>query len=410
MLTNNRTEDIEVWENAKNMGLEMFKSSGTVKNTLENFMTVLKYDETLQSLIYNTLNNRFELNGVQLSTGDKVAVEAYIQSKYGLYNDQMFKKALNWYALQKSYNPIKKEIEAVEWDGTERCEAFLSKWLKCPADAYHKEVSRLIFAGGINRLYEPGCKFDTTVVLIGNQGCGKSSICQWLAIKEEYYGEVCAFGYGRETLEMLQGIFIGEAAELLALKKTKEQAQVKSFLTRQVDRGRLAYQETPTDQPRQCIFIATSNEYQFVSDPTGGRRWLPVRVEANGHDLYEHKKEVQAYILQCWAEALAKYKKHQMPCVAKYELYDEILRHQASVVEEDYRVGMIDRYIHDREQVCIIEVWKRALDNPYDKPTRKDSNDIAAILRNLGWDTNRSARFNEYGVQKAWEPIGKLPF
>lgn len=393
----------EVWENAKKIGLEMYKTSGTVKNTIENFITVLEHDDTLKSLTFNNLNNRFEFRGLPLASGDRVAIEAYIQSKYGLYSDNMFKKSLNWYANRHQYNPVKREIESVVWDGVERCRDFLPKWLKCPDDPYHREVSRLIFAGGINRLYNPGCKFDTTVVLIGKQGCGKSTICQWLALKDDFFGEICAFGNGRETLEMLQGIFIGEVAELLALRRVKEQAQVKSFLTRRVDRGRLAYQETVTDQPRQCIFIATSNEYQFVADPTGGRRWLPVRVEVSGHELYTHEKEVKQDILQCWAEALVKFKKHQMPCVADYELYDEIAKHQESIREEDYRVGMIEKYIKDRKQVCVIEVWQKALDNPYDKPARKDSNEIATILRNLGWDTKKSIRFKEYGKQKAWE-------
>lgn len=392
------------------LGLATYETSGNPKAISNNFLKILEKDAKFNGLVYNSLSCRFEQNGDKWGCEDMAEARNYIEYTYGIRHMNAMDDALLIYQKKHQYNPVKKEIEAVVWDGEKHCDNFLIKWLGCKDDAYHREVSRLIFAGGINRLYRPGCKYDTTPVLIGEQGCGKSTICKWLAIEDEYFGEISSFGAGRETIEALQGVFIGEIVELLALTRVKEQEAVKSFLTRQVDRGRPVYQKDVVDMPRQCTFIATTNKSQFISDKTGGRRWLPVFVNSNARTLYQKETEVKDDIRQCWAEALHLFRDGKMPCVADYTLCEEILAHQESVTEEDYRVGLIERYLDGREQVCVFEVWEKALGNVYDKPSRKDSNEVIMIMKNLGWYKARRARFGEYGQQWAWEPIGQLPF
>lgn len=387
---------------------ENFKcnKNGSLKNIAKNYLLILEQDPFFDGLIYNSLSRDFEQNKrdgkIVWEESQSAAARMYIESQYGIHSAEKFWDALSVYSAKHQYHPVRRVVERTIWDGKERCESFLTKWMKCEDTPYTREVSRLLFATGIHRLYRPGCKADTTTVLIGDQGCGKSTICRWLALTDDFFGEINTFE-GKSSIESLQGIFIGEVVELLALTKVREQEAVKAFLTRQVDKGRMAYQKMVGNFPRQCIFIATTNKEWFLTDKTGGRRWLPVHVNADARELYERETEVKADIAQCWAEALYKFRKNEMPCVPDRKLEAEILKQQASIEEEDWRVGMIETYLESREEVCVLELWERAL-HSYDKPQRKDSMEISMILKNLGWVNKRSARTRQYGMQRIWQP------
>jgi putative DNA primase/helicase len=101
----------------------------------------------------------------------------------------------------------------------------------------------------------------------------------------------------RRQAEHLQGKWIVELAELHGRSKADRDA-TKAFITRQVDRVRHAYAYCETAQPRQCIIIGTTNESEYLSDPTGARRWWPIRLSKH-IDLAKLRAERD----QLWAEA-----------------------------------------------------------------------------------------------------------
>jgi predicted P-loop ATPase len=303
------------------------------------------------------------------------------------------------------YHPIRDLVDGFEWDGQERIPHFLHTWTKCEDTAYTREVSRLIFSGGIHRLFSPGCKFDDMPVLIGTkQGEGKSTLVRWLALSDDYFSEVNEFE-GQRGIESLEGAWICEVSELLAMTKTKEQEAVKSFLTRLNDRYRMPFDKRVTDHPRQCLFIGTTNKEQFLTDKTGNRRFYPVKVNQSGYDLFEHEAEIKEYIRQCWAEAKAKLDVGEMKPYADRDLVAVIREMQAAAVEDDYRVGMIEDYLEERTEVCVLEIWQNALKmGEFSKPSKKDSTEIALILQGFdGWEKQpKVKRFANFGVQKWW--------
>ena len=310
---------------------------------------------------------------------------------------------------EREYHPIKNIIESVNWDGINRIENMLIKWLKCDDCTYTKEVSRLIFSGGINRLYCPGCKFDDVAVLIGTkQGEGKSTFVRWLALHDDYFTEICDIE-GQKGIESLEGAWICEIAELLALTKTKEVEAVKSYMTKQVDKYRRPFDRRISDVKRQCVFVGTTNKEQFLTDKTGNRRFYPLKVHQSGYELFDHKDEIQADILQCWAEAKVRYDKGEMLPYASKNLLTDIKQHQQDAVEDDYRDGMILYYLNNSDvvsdEVCILELWECALGNTYSKPSKKDSNEISLILQSTGeWERQEhTKRIGNYGVQKVWK-------
>lgn len=386
-----------------------FDGKGNPLVTIDNFYIIMCNDDYYKNLQFNELAHCPEIveDGKirRWTDEDDAASRHYIETKYHIYSESKHNDALRMLFRQRSYHPIRNIIDAIEWDGIERIPTFLHRWMKCEDTPYTREVSRLIFAGGINRLYKPGCKFDDVVVLIGTkQGEGKSTFVRWLAIKDEYFAEVNEFD-GQKGMEAIEGAWICEIAELLAMTKTKEQEAIKAYITRQADRYRRPFDRRVTEYKRQCIFIGTTNKEQFLTDKTGGRRFFPVKVHQSGYDLFAHEQEIKAEILQCWAEAKAKMDQGKMPPYANPVILDAIKSAQEAAQEDDYREGLIASYLENKDECCILELWVQALGNDFSKPSKKDSNEIALILQSLGWESTERKRTAHYGQQRIWRRI-----
>ena len=384
----------------------------TVNELAVDMVATAHLDEIIR---FNVMRRRPErLEGGQwrewTDTDDKLLYAAY--QEQGVKSRQNVLDAFSIFLYEHQVNPLKDLVDAIEWDGVNRCSTFLSEVMGAADDDYTRECSRLLFAGGIQRLYNPGCKVDSTIVLIGQQGGGKSTITQWLAMDDTYFRELNTID-GREGVEILQGCWICEISEMLATTKAREVEAVKGYLTRQVDSYREPYSRRVTDIPRRCLFVGTGNNPQFLTDKTGNRRFFPVTTTVTGAALWELEIEVKAYIAQCWAEAREKRTTDEMKPVPRPELLGVIREKQAAAVEDDWRAGKIQAYLDDKkpgEMVCIIELWENALG--YDmhvKPTKKDSTEIGQILRSFPeWtSTGKAYRFAVYGPQKAFVKVAE---
>ena len=381
--------------------------------TIDNIVCILEHDENFLTARYNDLICAAELGEDDYrrrwTDTDTARAAQILETEYGLYSPQKLREALRLFFENRRMHPIREKLKRIQWDGTPRLEEFLPRWMQCEDTPYTREVSRLIFAGGIRRLYEPGCKFDTVPVLTGAQGSGKSTIVRWLAMQDEWFAEVTEME-GRESIEQLTGAWICEIAELLALTRVKEQEAVKSFLSRQRDRYRKPYDREVTEQPRACIFIGTTNRRQFLKDRTGNRRFCPVEVGTTGTALYARETECRAEIVQCWAEAKARYDAGELPTAANMERLRDFQAAQKEAMEEDWRVGAIEEYVRmcpEDHVFCVREVARCALpfrmnDNPRD-PTLQESREIALILDSMPMLRRAGRkRLPGYGQQVAW--------
>ena len=394
---------------------------GQVLSNTENFVLILENDDHFDGLQFNLLSYSPEkmIFGApeRWTDSDDAETRRYIEATYGIHSVQKLDDALRIVFKRNEYHPIRQYIEKIEWDGKDRIADFLHFSTNCVDTQYTREVSRLIFAGGIHRLYNPGCKFDDMPVLIGtHQGEGKSTLVRWIALQDEWFGEINEID-GQKGIEALEGIWICEMAEMLAMVRAKEQETMKAFVTRQRDRYRHPFDKRVTEHPRQCIFIGTTNKRQFLTDKTGNRRFYPVEVKQSGYDLFNRKAEIKEYIRQCWAEALAKIDSEFMQPFANRELIPTIREQQEAAVEDDYRVGLIRSYLDEQDEngnylhdeVCILELWKNVLakDSAFAKPSRRDSDDIALILS--GFDdyekSTSQKRFAEFGKQRFWSRV-----
>lgn len=381
-------------------------NNGKPEKTIPNFLIVFENDSNLKDIVrYNELSMSAENSrtGKIWNEQDDSLLKAYIEATYKMRNNECYYDAFNIVCHKNSYNPIKQLLESKQWDGKERISTLFQKYLGCEDNAYTKEVARLVFAGGIARLYNNGCKFDFMPIFRGTQGSGKSSFIRWLALNDSWFKEVNELD-GQEGKEALDGAWICEISELLALTKSKEVEAVKSFITRQNDNYRKPYERRVTDNPRKCIFIGTTNRSQFLTDATGNRRFLPIETHSNGYDLYDKGKECKEDILQCWLEAKHNYDTNNYSLVANKDILDVIKEQQANCVEDDWRIGVIEKYIADKNKTCVKDIWDNAFEYTQ-QITKKDSNDIVGIFDNIlnnDWEKSKSIRFEKYGIQRGW--------
>lgn len=384
--------------------------SGAPKPTIDTFLTLLneRFGETIR---FNALSGRAEVlddndqHWLPWTDTHDAGLRWHFQSTDGLAHKENLADAFRLFLDQHKVNPLTDLIDSLQWDGTPRISMFLTRVMKAEDSPYIREVSRLIFAGGIHRAYNPGCKFDDMPVLIGEkQGEGKTTVVRWLAMEDDYFREVMDMS-GREGIETLSGAWICEVGELLAMTRVKEAEAVKSYITRQEDTYRAPYDRHPQTKPRRCIFIGTTNNAQFLSDKTGNRRFYPVRCHCTGYDLFNRKAEIKEYIRQCWAEAKALYMEDKLPPYANRDLQSSIREEQERAMEDDYRIGMIRSYMDGKPNestVSVIELWFKALlQDGKSRPTRKDSIEIMQIASRVpGWERSEKPKRTEYGLQK----------
>lgn len=389
---------------------------GLPKESISNFLNIMLCDPFYKSVRFNLITNNAEVirrdaaGEIKVNWSDTEDAESrnYIEEEYHLYSPQKHTDALRMFFKRREYNPIIELIEGIQWDGESRIENCLTKWMKAEDSDYTREVSRLIFAGGINRLYNPGCKFDDVPVLVGTkQGEGKSTFIRWLAINDQWFAEIKKVE-GADAIEQLFGAWVCEIPELSAFKKADDVESIKAYITRTKDKYRKPYDKNPVEYPRRCILIGSTNMERFLTDRSGNRRFYPVPVYSSGYDLFDHQAECKEYIIQCWAEARERYKAGNMPPFADYKLLKEYQNRQEEAMEDDWRVGKIFSYLerlNPGSKVCAIQIYKDCLfPDSTNAPKPFESREIGQIMSKMeGWEKLQvQFRSDKYGKQRGW--------
>jgi predicted P-loop ATPase len=390
--------------------------NGNIDNTIDNFLRVIQNDNYSKDWFkFDVFSNKIVCVDKETkrerswNDNDDSALRHHLETEFGLYNQQKYYDAFNTSLNLRKYHPIKDIIEEKKWDGIPRIDRFLTDILKCEDSDYSREVSRMIFYGGISRLYNPGCKFDYMPIFIGRQGSGKSTVIKWLALDDKYYTDLPTIE-GKDALEILQGSWLCEMAELLAMVRTKDVEAMKGFITKTNDRYRPSYGRHTVDYPRQCIFIGTTNDYQFLSDGTGNRRYLPIEIQLKRGELFNKEKEIKKYILECWREALVLFNEGKTYLTIPNKYYSIIEEKQSAAEEDDPKKGLILSYLDKKEigeKVCGMEIFTKCLNEIKKNYTRMEAKEITRIMNSQAdWVRGeKAARLGDYGVQRYWEKI-----
>ncbi|EOS76667.1 hypothetical protein C817_04116 [Dorea sp. 5-2] len=427
-------------------GLELDRQ-GKVKDTLDNLVLAIRHDDGLQSIAFNLHRDGIDagegLPWKQIKPGwndsDFASLKVYLNKGYGVYAPTKTKDALLAVASERAYHPVKEYLDALpEWDGVKRVDTLLTDYLGAEDSAYTRAVIRKTLAAAVARIYQPGTKFDSVLILNGPQGIGKSTMFARLA--GAWFSDSLTLTDMRDKSgpEKLQGYWILELGELAGMKKTDVET-VKSFLSRVDDKYRASYGLNVESHPRQCVIVGSTNtESGFLRDITGNRRFWPVRV--NGESVKKPWQISGEDVLQVWAEAKAVYEGGER-LYLEGEVAAMAVSQQAEAMETDDREGLVRTYLdtllpenwdsmslYDRRNflngsefgeerqtgtvrrmmVCNMEIWCECFGRESSALKKIDSYEISGIMRKIeGWGKyaetkNGMSGFPIYGKQRAY--------
>ena len=379
----------------------------------------IRFNEIAYSpFVYGNLPWRQYKGWREWTNTDDSNLRSYVEKNYGIKSSDKIMDALANVCSKYTVNPIKAMLETCHdnWDGNKHVENLLPNMLGAEKSEYTTAVMRLIMRGAVARVYHPGCKFDYMMVLVSDQGIGKSTFLRLLCINDAWFNDNFSTLDGDKAVEKLRGMWIVELAELQATKRTKDVETIKAFITSRVDTYRTPYARRTEQRPRMCILCGTSNPTDFLTDRTGNRRFLPITCGINPakYDMFADEAATRMEFAQAWGEIMDEYlrKGGKVSLVLPKRLQHEAINMQERYMEEDPRVGIIQEWLdtseHDR--VCVAMLWKEALGNDYGEPKRVDVREIHDIMRNsvADWAPVGKRRCGEYGVQRCYERVSKF--
>ncbi len=302
---------------------------------------------------------------------------------------------------ENAYHPVRDYLDSLQWDGKLRLDRWLSEFMGADDTPYTQAVGRMTLEAAVRRVYEPGCKFDECLVLVGPEGIGKSTVLRRLG--EPWFSDSLPLGADpKETVERTNGVWICESAELIGNTPSKVH-EIKAFLSRQEDGPfRAAYARHPTMKKRQFVPIATTNDAVFLHSTTGDRRFWPVKVhymDAKGLDRD-----------QLWAEAACRARLGE-PIRLDTSLWDSAQAQRDQYRADDPWETALRTIVSD--SIALQEIW-RLLDVSVSKMSGRDAQRIAAIMAKLGYERSREGKqtiyarrnpYLEHNMGRTLEPI-----
>lgn len=416
--------------------------TGKVEDTLNNAVLVMEKDIKLQGFGgIDTFANqptkkgslpwwKYDETDATWTDGDLAELSLYLEKYYGIINRQNIKTARTAVWNRHAFHPIRDYLNSLEWDGTARLDTLLVDYLGAQDNAYTRAVTRKFFVAAVARVLKPGTQFDEILTLEGPQGCGKSQFIRRIA-GDDWVNDSMQTFTGKEAYEALQGSWFVEVAELAANRRA-DVNQSKHFISKQSDKFRKAYAELTGNYKRQCVFVGTTNQADFLRDMTGNRRWWIVNVSGSGtkniwKDLEEERDQI-------FAEA-----KHFFEA-GETMFLDDATKKMAEEVQEEYRYksvreDLIAEYLelnlppewnswelvsrqnwleskdntgdHKREYVCTLEIWQEVLGGSRGNFPNADQREIGEILNKCGWKKEKKKKRmgKLYGVQSVYSRI-----
>jgi len=296
-------------------------------------------------------------------------------------------QAVDLRAQERRFHPVRDYLNALRWDGKPRLGRWLTYYLGAEEQSgeYLARIGTLFFVAMVARVMKPGTKCDYMLVLEGEQGARKSTACKILG--GDWFSDNLPDirSSGKDVSQHLNGKWLIEVAEMSSLDKADANA-LKSFITRTEERYRPSYGRKEVIEPRQCVFIGTTNKSAYLRDETGARRFWPVKC---GTTI-----DIEALIRdrdQLFAEAVYLFRSGAdwWPDI-EFER-EHVKPEQEARYEGDAWEQAISDWLNTKPKVVtILAVAREALSIEKGKLGTADQRRISAALERLGWRWRKS--------------------
>lgn len=384
--------------------------AGNARATLRNAVMILSRDDRWNGRIrYNEFSGEVELDREPLIDEMITGVSVWMDETYGMpASSRTVHEAANYVARDHSYHPIREYLLGLRWDGRERCRELLVGYFGASAETRDQRLllgtlSQRWMVSCIARVMKPGCKVDTVLVLHGPQGCGKSTIIRALA-GDAWYSDTDIDPQGKDAYGQVQGSWLYEVPEIEKWNSRRDQATIKAFLTSQVDRYRPPFKACIVRQPRQCIFVGTTNSDRFLADPTGSRRYWPVTVAGVDVASIVHDRD------QLWAEALHWFRE-RVPWHLTREEADVLVKSQDRYTEIDPWEDLVDGWLAEHYGLNGFRMGDllTGIDVNAQGQTSRASNRVGKILRSRGYSMKRVGKKHVrlWRLNTHWEDLSR---
>jgi hypothetical protein len=296
---------------------------------------------------------------------------------------------------ENRYDPIVDYLAALRWDRQPRLDRWLITYCGAEDTPLNRAFGRTTLIAAVRRTRQPGCKFDHMLILEGPQRAGKSSVCYILAGGADNFSDLpILHENSQKQQEQLAGRWFYEIAELVDMKRMDIEA-LKGFLSRTNDRGRNAYGRFVKDQLRRGIFIGTTNDAEYLRDPSGGSRFWPVKIGSIDLDALAPNRD------QIFAEA-AHYEAQGESLIIPQELWSvAAVAQEARLMKdpwEDRLVNVRGEIINEGEgwieRISTTDLFTYPyLDLPVIHQTDFNAKRAAIAMRKNGWQGPKVMRF-----------------
>ena len=364
---------------------DLIQRNGAITSQLANVVSILERDPDYRDrLRYSELHlcpEWREAGGEWVALTDahegRIAVE--IERAYQFSAARHVNRAILTVAADHPYSPIRAYLEGLEWDGTPRIDsAIVDLFGGDDGDDLAAEKGRVFFLSAARRGLAPGCKVDTMLVLRGGQGYAKSSALKTIFGAEWFKDSDIPLNHSQDKYQALNGVWGYEIPEMDSFNH-RDWNTVKAFLTSQVDVFRPSHARNNVTRRRACVFVGTTNEWEFLRDATGSRRFLVVEV---ARPLALDK--IAADRDQLWAEAVHRLAEGEAWWSSK-EVEDRLQAQNLRYLKADSWTDAVEEWIAGRvEPFSIARVLGEAIGIDLDRQDSRHAHRAREILQAAG--------------------------
>ena len=377
--------------------------SGALIAHMQNVELILGNDERWAGVIgYSVFSSKIiKLRAAPYGGGpgdwadiDDMRVMKWLAQQYNLrVKASHVIEAVSVVAHDHAFHPVRDYLQKLVWDRVPRLEIWLTDVLGVEASEYSAKVGKRWLISAVARVMRPGCKADSVMILEGGQGEGKSTAMGILG-GEWFMDTPFALG-DKDSFQAIRGKWIVELGELDSFNKA-ESTKAKQFFSASIDTYRESYGRRTNDVPRQCVFVGTTNQEEYLKDATGNRRYWPVFCNKVDLDALRDIRD------QLWAEAIFCFEAGDLWWVTKDESWMFAEAQDERFVVDEWQ-GPILHWLEESqigETTTGNEILSQALKLDFGHWGKPEQMRVGAIMHRLGWRKKRVTALPKSGVRQ----------